>query len=81
MLRLIVLVLMFFNEQAFGAPGSYSGNIDAIDPDSTYGDGNIFAGAILLLLIYGVFKFAHSLGRVNNQASQRKAHTRLSMEK
>lgn len=62
MLRLILLVSMILGEHALGAPGSYSGNIEAIDPDSASGDANIFAGAILLLLMYGLFKFAHSRG-------------------
>lgn len=62
MLRLTLLFLVILNEHAFGAPGSFSGNVDATDPDSAYGDANIFAGAILLLLIYGLSKFAQSLG-------------------
>lgn len=62
MLKMTVLVLLLIAGVAAGAPGSYSGNIEDIDPDSTYASGDMVAGALLLLLIYGVFKFAHSLG-------------------
>ncbi len=62
MLRLMFLVVLLIAGIAAGASGSYSGNIEDIDPDSTYGRGDIVAGVLLLLLIYGVFKFAHSLG-------------------
>lgn len=67
MVKIVAILIFLFAEIALGAPGSYSGDMSAIDPDSTqeWSANEFIGGLVIILMVVAFVKWANSLRLFN----------------